>query len=265
MTKEEIYAIWTPPDSPWSAWTKPVLFSYLTESYLLDFAYELKQWAVPSATDTAVIADVPGAEGLAVGLALCLAGRFRPIPVYNACPFPNYGLSSGLSIVADGRGPQTSIPTTVDMTPILSSLRAASEILVKAELPPNAPPAFLIDENRKGRRWTLPKEGWFDNRSFVTPSDFPSSHFLQQHGLAKVILIQSTASVQWDLLEVLLGWQRDGIRVLMQKPWEPWNPQPLPLKRPSAIAGIVSRFFWRNSFQSNVSGSFGEYVPPGGG
>jgi len=30
MTNEEIYQAWAPEDGPWSAWTKPVLFSSVT-------------------------------------------------------------------------------------------------------------------------------------------------------------------------------------------------------------------------------------------
>jgi hypothetical protein len=261
MTRDEIYAIWNPPESPWSAWTKPVLFSYLREQDLRNSdLHSLKPWDVPSVKGSAVIVDVPGVEGLAVGVALCMSGGFRPIPAYNACPFAAYGV--GLSIVADPSKPQTYIPTAVDYAPILSSLAAASERLAGAKLPAVAPPAFLLDGNRKGRgRIMLSESGWFDNRSRVSESDFPSSQVLQEHRLSTVILIQNNRRVQWDLLEVLLSWQRGGILIALQRPWEPWNPRPVTLKPPSMVAR-----FWHWLAQSGGlrgdSGPFGQYVPP---
>ena len=48
-----------------------------------------RKWDIPQSNATAVIVDAPGEDGVELGLALC-DGGYRPIPVYNACPYATY-------------------------------------------------------------------------------------------------------------------------------------------------------------------------------
>lgn len=58
---------------------------------------------------------------------------------------------------------------------------------------------------RKDREQAIRKaqrhpSGWFDNRSFVASSDFPSADYFRRHGISKVILVQPTSRINTDLL-----------------------------------------------------------------
>src|SRR5207302_1742431 len=77
----------------------------------------------------------------------------------------------------------------VNVLPIISALRQGAEQLVQLNLPFNAPPAFLLDANRRGDgRKMQPDE--FDNRSISFTTDFPSANFLGAHGTQRVMLVQ---------------------------------------------------------------------------
>src|SRR5262245_51022474 len=88
--KEVVYETWAPPGGPWSPWVKPVLFACMDEpigiaptaTSSLDVS-----WAPPPADRAAIVLDLPGGEGVAVGIALASLG-YRPVPLYNALPMP---------------------------------------------------------------------------------------------------------------------------------------------------------------------------------
>jgi len=257
MTREQIYEIWHPLDSPWSRWVKSVLFSYLGDKELKATRPSTRRWEVPHASDTAIVADLPGVAGVALGLTLCAEGGYRPVPIYNACPYAMCEPPSGEfpSIV---RAEPRPAPAVVDLAPIMSALCWGAEDLAAAKLPPAAPPVFLIDENRRG---TLPDPGWFDNRSFVSTADFPSAKLLRQQGVSRVVLMQTGPKIQADLLQVLFAWQQDGIAIARQKPWEPWIPQVFKVKQPSLIA-LLWHWLLKFGYRRNASGSFGDLVRP---
>jgi hypothetical protein len=95
--------------------------------------------------------------------------------------------------------------------------------LVSLRLSEQAPPVFLLDANRGG----FPAEpGWFDNRSFVTSSDFPSVDYLRRYGISRVILVQPTSKPNADLLHVVVHMQGLGMTIALQAPWAPWAPRP---------------------------------------
>jgi|GEM_PF-2545184 len=263
MTKEEIYAAWNPPDSPWTPWCKTVLFSYLTERHLeAPFTVPTKWEMPPNVRGDAIVADVGGAGGVAIGVALCLGAGFRPVPVYNACPFATYNADL-ISSFAEDPKPALLVSVAVDLSAIMFSLANAVKVLATAKLPADAPPAFLIDGNRKGRGWiTQAQYGWFDNRSFVTASDFPSAAILRDQSLSRLIVVQGSPKIQADLRAVLLAWQSEGISMWHQKPWEPWNPQLMIVKRPSIFARVLNRIKLATGFRQTQLGPFGHYIPP---
>src|SRR5262249_9429105 len=144
MNKEEIFSIWAPENSIWSRWAKPVLFAHLDSalSYIPVISAPTDvSWSPPLEEKVAIVLDLPGAEGVLIGLSL--AGRgYRPVPLYNALPLP-----FGETLLS----PATiSRVAAVDVLPIISALRMGTKLLAQLTLPPDAPPAFLLDANRKG-------------------------------------------------------------------------------------------------------------------
>ena len=246
MTNESIYQVWRPEHSPWSRWVKPVVFPFLTPGDQRSEGYLVKDWSAPLHVDTMIIADLPGAEGIAAGIALARAG-YLPVLVYNACPAGTYGAS-----------------VVVDMSSILSALCAATKELSRHNLSSQSPPVFLLDNNRGGAGISY-GPGWFDNRSFVTSSDFPSANYFARHGVSKVILVQPTTKIKADLLQVLLRLQRGGMTVAVQAPWKRWAPVPLHIK-PKMF--LLSAWEWLRKLgyrRDPFHGCFGEVVPPRSG
>src|SRR5882724_4842320 len=205
MTNEEIFAAWSPENSLWSTWAKPVLFAQMSTSFVLSPSAETSRdadWSPPPDEKIALVLDLPGEEGVRVGLAL--AGRgYRPVPLYNALPLP-FGAPifdplSGRSVAA------------VNMLPIIGALLEGADQLARMSIPTNAPPAFLLDANRYGDgSRILPDE--FDNRSICFTTDFPSANFLLTHGIQRILLVQrDRIEPQTDLKHVLRRWQDGGL------------------------------------------------------
>jgi hypothetical protein len=262
MTNEECYAIWRPEKSPWQQWVKPVLFPFLTAVRGGD-EYSVQDWQVPLHADTAIIADLPGAEGVSAGIAMARSG-YLPVLVYNACPTAT--LDARSTLFASIWNPQpVDPPVVVDMSSILTALRATTRELASLNLSNQAPPVFVLDSNRRGLG--IPYgPGWFDNRSFVGPSDFPSADYFRSRGISKVILLQPTPGINSDLLQVLLQLQREGIAMATQSPWKSWQPRPLIVKPPMFITfaweWLRRRFgYRRDTFQE----CFGRVVPHSSG
>src|SRR5260370_21089650 len=155
MNKEEIFSAWAPDASLWSRWAKPVLFAHLdTPSFPLTEAAVEVSWPPAEIEKVAVVVELPGAQGVLVGVALAAQG-YRPIPLQNAVPLP---FGQRLVDPLTGRA-----VAAVDVLPILSALRKGAEQLAQLNLPSDAPPAFLLDANRRGDgRKIQPDE--FDNR-----------------------------------------------------------------------------------------------------
>jgi len=250
MTRDRIYDAWRPPESPWSRWVKPVLFSFLRDTDLTTAALSTPDWQVPLAPDTAIVVDLPGADGVMVGLALSRRG-YVPIPVYNASPF--------ITSITDPPWPAAF--SVVDMIPLMKALCAAAEVLAAAQFSPSAPPVFLIDSNRRGRTNT-PEVGWFDNRSFIASVDFPSADFFKQHGVSKIVLIQEESKIQADLLEVLLVWQGNGMEIARQAPWEQWSPRLIAVEKLPALLVMWRQLRRSFGYRRDYDGTFGKLVPP---
>src|SRR5262249_45230961 len=183
MNKEETFAIWSPDDSPWSRWAKPVLFAFLdlplSGPPITEDVSDVT-WAPAPQGKVALVLDLPGADGVILGLALARHG-YRPVPLYNTVPLPFHEPPvdplTGRTVAA------------VDVLPILNALRKSAERLAELRIPRDAPPVFLLDADRRGGgRIMQAKE--FDNRSICFTTDFPSANFLATHGIQRVLLIQ---------------------------------------------------------------------------
>lgn len=194
MRREEVYDAWAPDDGDWSGWVKPVLFAGMDEEVELAEPLPPASWltadrlgAAIAANDAACVVDLPGAEGIAAGLALAAAG-FRPIPLYCAVDHA---------------------AALIDMRPIVEALIDATSNVVG--LSPGARPAFLLDARRMSAS-SVGVRHFFDNRSVCRPTDFPSAQWLRESGISKVLLITSKLERPApDLEAVAAAWQGDGL------------------------------------------------------
>jgi hypothetical protein len=194
ISGENCFAIWAPEGVPWSAWAKPVLFASAgtlpTDNQLL-----IPELFAPGLTEipgnAAFVLDLPGARAVTAGLAVAARG-FRPVPLFNGTEGPS---------------------AVVAVKDLVAALGAGSLRLKEMAIQRDAPPAFLLDSDRKGL-FTNPPEGSYDNRWVVLPQDLPSATFLRSHGILEVVLVQSDRLVPaTDLSHVLLRWQKGGLRL----------------------------------------------------
>lgn len=189
---EQTFAAWAPAGVIWSEWAKPVAFVSAHE-LSRETAAAIEETRIPLTLDasSAVVIDLPGAEAVHVGLILFERG-FCPVPLFNA--------TSGPSPV-------------VDTTAVTRALVTGAERLKQRQIPPTAPPAFLLDSRRRGVGIAL-KAGLYDNRWVTLPQDFPSAALLASRGIRSATLIQrGSLTIQPDLAHVLRRWQDQGIAI----------------------------------------------------
>ncbi|HEY2914013.1 MAG TPA: hypothetical protein VGK21_11685 [Candidatus Angelobacter sp.] len=255
MNKDEIYRIWAPSDAPWSRWVKPVLFSFM------DSRFDLRQptitqfntdWA-SSHGQTVIVVDLPGEEGVLWGVRLARLG-YRPIPLYNALPFPP----------SEKMFPATRPECTVDVLPILTALYREAAALQEIHLVADAPPAFLLDADRRISRKDL-EPGVFDNRSVCFTTDFPSAEFLSSRQITQAIVLQRGSNVAGDLLLVLLEWQKAGIQLLRKDPMEAASPKPVVVEPPSLLRRLWYRISVALTLRRAELGGFGGIVESASG
>lgn len=77
-------------------------------------------------------------------------------------------------------------------------------------MPENAPPAFLLDANR---RRGSPRVGSFDNRSVCFATDFPSGAALAAAGIRRVIVVHD-GYLAHDLVALISEWSKTGVEAL---------------------------------------------------
>ena len=234
---EQLYAIWAPEESRWSAWAKPVLFTYAPR--VSEAADALPLLRVPDfgrLGDTAVIVDMPGTYSVSVGLALAQNG-YRPVPLYNG------NCSPGM---------------IVDMQAIADSLFYGCEILRKAQLGPDAPPAFLLNADRMDHSDAANTPGRYDNRWSVVPQDMPSGEYLIDAGIRQVGVIADR--IRDDLSHVLCRYQEAGLR-LVQTPDVDGTPARVTVAKPPFYKWIWYRLNVFAGLRRNAAGGFGGIVP----
>lgn len=253
--KEEIFSTWAPEGSPWSRWAKPVLFAYLESALsripITEAASDVS-WSPPPNEKIALVLDLPGAEGVLAGVALAARG-YCPVPLYNAVPLP---VGEPLLDPLTNRA-----VAAVNVLPIISALRQGAEQLVQLNLPFDAPPAFLLDANRRGDgRKMEPDE--FDNRSISFTTDFPSANFLGSHGIQRVMLVQKNSlDPQSDLAHSLRRWQDGGLKLERLRLDPPSRPESFEVARPSWYGAMFQRALSSIGLRRSGSGGFGAWVP----
>jgi hypothetical protein len=254
MTKEELFELWAPTGGRWSPWVKPVLFACSPEEPVLASPpapfFDLSE--LPSiAEQTALVLDLPGPDGVQLGLALAAQG-YRPVPLYNAIPGPTLPTPV----------PQTqNFSALVNVNAIVDALRSAAPHLRTLNLSDESPPAFLLDANRRGEGQAA-SPGRFDNRSVSFTTDFPSATFLRAHNLQRVVLVQSGRDTpQPDLAHTLRRWQEGGLQVALKRLDYPGTPIPIEIQKPSAFGLLCQRALAALGLRRHGLGGFGGFIP----
>jgi hypothetical protein len=261
MNREAIYEAWVPPTGAWSLWARPVLFGQMSAPpgpgpgpALIRWAWDLfgqtgeaageqpwlnlpTDWAPPPAQNAVLILDLPGAEGVHLGLALAGHG-YRPVPLYNGCTGPSELLDQG---------------------PILRALRDGAVFLAACALPAAAPPAFLLDSHRQSLPRPL-RPGMLDNRWQVFPEDFPSAQLLGQRGVSRVIWI-GHGKPQDDLARVLRVWQEAQVALEAKDLTIAGPPRPLIMPSPPWWQRWWNRLRSWLGLQGRPRDGFGYTVP----
>lgn len=249
MTNEECFAVWAPELNAWSRWAKPALFSgatvgasgattgqpgAATPAVPLDVS-----WVQDPRARTALVVDLPGVEAVRAGLELARRG-YRPVPLFNTSVGPS---------------------SVIDAASIAGALMAGADELRDTSLPPDAPPAFLIDSERT-RPLVKPEPGRYDNRWIVFPQDFPSASYLQAAGIGEVLLVQrEPVPPADDLAHVLLRWQQGGMQILATDAKTRDRPRSLTISPPSSFRRAWYRVTALMGFRRNDAGGFGAMIP----
>jgi hypothetical protein len=151
------------------------------------------------------------------------------------------------------------------MLPILDALKSGAVLLQLLHIPPKAPPAFLLDDNRRGDNQGVNPQD-FDNRSISFTSDFPSANFLAAQGIHRAILVQSERSdPQPDLAHSLRRWQDGGIQLerVGLHPLTP--PESFNVARPRWYGAMFQRVFSSFGLRHAWGGGFGAWLPDSAG
>jgi hypothetical protein len=209
----------------------------------------MPDWAPVAHERAALVLDLPGDEGVWLGLALAELG-YRPVPLYNACPRP----------LEESWNPFCA----VDVESILRALVVAAPPLEALKLAPDAPPAFLLDSRRRDGQ---PAPGQFDNRSVSLPTDFPSANFLLAHDVGQVLLVQHSAlQPQADLAHTLRRWQDAGIGIRIKDLDTFGAPTRCEIDRPRWYGWLWYRLLLTMGLRRNALGGYGAtLVEPSGG
>jgi hypothetical protein len=262
VTPEEVYSCWAPEGVLWSRWAKPVVFAHLhlltsqTSQALTPgdpSALSAAAQTIEADRATAVVIDLPGASGVEMGLALAAARGYRPVPLYNAVPLPVLG-----------SGAATHAQVMVDLRGVASFLQSSACALAETPLPPDAPPAFLLDSRRRVGDSPVPvAPGSFDNRSVSLPSDFPSATTLQVAGIARVIVVvpADQHAPQNDLSHTLRRWQDGGISILLLRLGADAGAEAIDVPRPRWYRHAWHALLVRLGLRRHVLGGFGGFLP----
>jgi hypothetical protein len=273
MTKEEIYDAWAPERSIWSPWAKPVLFSYANrvgaDAVPPATSLTTLNWTGGSDPKTVVVVDLPGSDSVHAGWLLASIG-FRPVPLFNALPEPK-AFTQFAMLVSD--------PSMVNVKPIVTSLALNAPAIALLTLPDYAPPAFLLDANRRISCQIFDDdEDAFDNRSISLPTDFPSANLLLSRGINRAVVVQASSEArlsdflargqlglvpQPDLAHTLRRWQQGGIKIFMKPIDQNIEPQPVTVSRPPFFRMFFYNFMAAIGFKRNVLGGFGGWLGTG--
>jgi hypothetical protein len=230
---EELFETWAPDDSAWSDWAKPVAFIGAFEVAQATLVPSVGSGA-PSGWSRARIPRwsliCPGTTAFVCRWNFAGLG-FRPVPLFNA-----------------RRGAQS----VVGMDDLVRALIAGASRLKELVISPGAPPVFLVDANRMGRR--PPSPGDYDNRSVVLPQDFPSGNLLRERGVLRAMLVQAGDAPAEDLAHVLHGWQKEGLELLRWNPASPGAAEAITVRKPMGFGWLLQDWLARMGLRRSSGG-----------
>ncbi len=143
----------------------------------------------------------------------------------------------------------------------LRGLNSGAGELARLKLPSDAPPAFLLDANRRGDGRKV-GPGEFDNRSLSFTTDFPSAIFLASLGIRRAMLIQSDRiDPQPDLAHTLRRWQDGGLKLERLRLDPLSNPESFTVPRPPWYRAMFQRALCWLGLRRSIGGGFGRWVP----
>jgi len=261
MNKHDLFSIWAPPESIWSRWAKGVVFAHYDENpSVWNASPPMDVSWIPAERSMAIVVDLPGASSVEYGVALARIG-FRPVPLFNAAPSQTMFSFSPAGDSDDLVVQPTMRREVVDVKSILNALAALAGEMDGFGLPPDAPPAFLLDETRRyGDGVVTP--GRFDNRSVCFAADFPSATFLTSQGITSVLLIrQSDLQPQDDAAHALRRWQEAGLTTLSRPLNHPGTPAAIEVFKPSVFRSLWQRIGVGMRLKRNPLGGFGRGIP----
>ncbi len=243
MTREELYEIWAPRGAVWTPWAKAVVFAnFQWQEFSSTPDSPLHVPWLAHSDRLAIVVDLPGSFGVEMAIAMARRG-YRPVPLYNAAP-----------AVSD-------VPELVDVRSIRFAFSNFADNLKSLSLPFNAPPAFLLDANRRGVAGRA-QPGQFGNRSICFPTDIPSAAFLVGQGITTALLVSQTdRNPQADLSHALLRWQQWGIKILSIALNDNQLAQPIQIQKPSRFRTLWYGWLAAVGLERNPLGGFGGRVP----
>ena len=210
MTNKEIYKIWAPDKKRWVDWVRPVPFINIDDSSsrkeFIDYRIPSINYLKELLNDTALIIDIPGIDSIKEGIALARLG-YRPIPIFN------------------GTDPPIGTISTTNNQIIKPLLIWGAFELKNIKLKNDAPPVFLLDQNRLNRYKR--NNGIFDNSWDIYDGDLPSPKYLLENGINKII-VRSNFQAK-DLRKILYKWQKNNIKIFFTNGYE--EPKELKLKK----------------------------------
>lgn len=212
MNGKEIFKIWSPSKSLWSAWVRPVPFISINENLKI---HEVVEFIPPQIyyldeyeKDTAIFVDLPNYESVEVGISLAKIG-YQPIPIYN------------------GTIEEENVLSTTDNRIILPALILGAQELKKISIKNNNNPVFLLDSERMNRHKA--DYSTFDNSWDIYDQDVPTGNFLMSHGIKKIILHSDILNK--DLKKIFYKYQQKGIEIYFTKGYE--KPKKVIIKKPT--------------------------------
>lgn len=190
MNNKEIYKVWAPKTSIWSAWVRPVLFLDIDKAEDRHFTLPDLHPDIKYKDDTVYFIDLPKDDGVLMGMKFLELG-YRPIALYNASPSPTKSFS------------------LVDNTSIQEAIKWSTKLLKEVTLPLTALPVFLLDSNRILRHKF--DKSVFDNSWDLYDQDIPSPKFLKDQNIKNIVIYGD--EVHRDLKKIFYEFQTKGFKI----------------------------------------------------
>lgn len=258
-----VHRAWMPDESVWAAWVKPLVFAELARGHRgRDIPYRERfelAWVPPTRRDrvervegsyregtrtrtvreavasrAAIVVDLPAVRSIDLGVALVPHG-YRPIPLF-----------------AGGAG----APPDHPIHDVARRVAHGAPELLSARLPPDAPPAFLLDATRD--QDVVPEV--YSARAPLFPQDFPGARWLLAHGVERAIVVSARRAPADDLRHVLARWQLGGVRI-ESAPLGSVAARPVEVAIPSGLGSLTRRAFAVWGAVRGATGGFGGVLP----